>query len=233
MLFCSSATGIPLTLLALAAAMSGCTPDITTPSADAFSSSSVGSSDYAPDAVSGSIPSSSLADGNLTDATAAQAPAASSVEIGLTVADLEQLEQVVQSHAGKVVVVDVWSTSCAPCMREFPHLVALSQTHPEQLVCISLNVDYIGLQRKPPEAYLAKVEQFLQKQQAVDITNLLSASPDETVLGQFSIGAIPAILIYAPGGELKHTLTDSNTGKDGLTYQGDVLPKVRELLPQL
>lgn len=157
--------------------------------------------------------------------------AASSADVPLVVADLSQLEQFIAGQAGKVVVVDVWSTSCAPCMREFPHLVELSQTHPEQLACISLNVDYIGLKSKPPEHYTAKVQKFLQDQHAVDITNLLSASPDEAVLRQFSIGAIPAILIYSVDGELKHTLTDSNTGEDGLTYEGDVLPKVSELLP--
>lgn len=146
-------------------------------------------------------------------------------------ADLEQLQKVIEGQAGKVVVVDVWSTSCAPCMREFPHLVELSKTHPEQLVCISLNVDFIGLKSKPPEAYMGKVKQFLQRQQALKVVNLLSASADETVLRQFSIGAIPAILIYSTSGELVHTLTDSNTGRDGLTYEGDVLPKVRELLP--
>ncbi len=56
--------------------------------------------------------------------------------VELTLADLAQLSEIVKSQAGKVVVVDVWSTSCAPCMREFPHLVALSHTDADKLACI-------------------------------------------------------------------------------------------------
>lgn len=153
--------------------------------------------------------------------------------VELTVADLAQLEETVKSHAGKVVVVDVWSTSCAPCMREFPHLVGLSQNNPEHLACISLNVDYIGLKSKPPEFYSAKVREFLQQQHAQHITNLLSASADEAVLSQYKLTSIPAILIYAADGTLQHALTDANTGDDGLTYEGDVIPKVESLLATL
>lgn len=150
--------------------------------------------------------------------------------IELIVADLAQLSEVVKSHAGKVVVVDVWSTSCAPCMREFPHLVTLSRTDADKLACISLNVDYIGLKSKPPESYIAKVQEFLQQQRADQITNLLSASTDEAVLGEFQLVSIPAILIYAADGTLQHALTDANTGDDGLSYEGDVIPKVTALL---
>ena len=215
---------LPATL-ALLAFLSGCSPASSTPAGTSNGNSTE------PSGLAQSAPSSSSDLGTETGVDASDLNATSSASVQLAVADLSELEQVVKSHAGKVVVVDVWSTSCAPCMREFPHLVELSQTHPERLVCISFNVDYIGLKSKPPEAYVAKVEHFLQKQHAVDVTNLLSASTDESVLRQFSIGAIPAILIYSADGELKHTFTDSNTGEDGLTYAGDVIPKVRELLP--
>ena len=214
------AIGTLAAALALLAALSGCSP------APSHPSSSPTDISPQPSGQTHSAESGSSSRIHISDLVAA-----SSADVPLIVADLSQLEQVIAGQAGKVVLVDVWSTSCAPCMREFPHLVELSQTHPEQLACISLNVDYIGLKSKPPEEYTAKVQKFLQDQHAVDITNLLSASPDEAVLRQFSIGAIPAILIYSVDGELKHTLTDSNTGEDGLTYEGDVLPKVRELLP--
>lgn len=214
---------LPATL-ALLAALAGCSPAPSDLPGSPTDSSPPGSG-QTQSAVSGS--SSRIDASDLAAASSADVP----LDVSLTVADLSQLEQFIAGHAGKVVVVDVWSTSCAPCMREFPHLVELSQTHPERLACISLNVDYIGLKSKPPENYMAKVEKFLQDQNAVDITNLLSTTPDEAVLRKFSIGAIPAILIYSVEGELKHTLTDSNTGEDGLTYEGDVLPKVRELLP--
>ena len=149
--------------------------------------------------------------------------------VELTLADLAQLSEIVKSQAGKVVVVDVWSTS-PPGAASSPHLVALSHTDADKLACISLNVDYIGLKSKPPESYKAKVEEFLQKQQADKVINLLSSSTDEAVLGEFQLESIPAILIYAADGTLEHALTDANSGDDGLSYEGDVIPKVKELL---
>ncbi|MEO8269809.1 MAG: TlpA disulfide reductase family protein [Aureliella sp.] len=153
-------------------------------------------------------------------------------DVELTVANLEQLSEIVKSQAGKVVVVDIWSTSCAPCMLEFPHLVALSQTASNDLACISLNVDYIGLKSRPPESLRTKVEEFLQRQQADQVTNLLSASTDQAVLGEFQLASIPAILIYSADGALQHALTDANTGDDGLSYEGDVIAKVNALLAE-
>jgi len=149
--------------------------------------------------------------------------------VQVQVADLDLLQEIVASLAGKVVVIDIWSTSCAPCMLQFPHLVELSRSGKEPLACISFNVDYIGLKSKSPEVYLPKVAEFLHKQQAT-FTNLLSATSDENVLTHFKLESIPAILIYGPDGTLQHTLTDVNSGDDGLTYAGDVIPKVEALL---
>ena len=149
--------------------------------------------------------------------------------VEVKVADLVKLEETIKSKSGKVVVVDIWSLSCAPCMREFPHLVELSQRYPDRVACVSLNVDYIGLKSKPPESYLPAAQDFLNKQQA-SLTNLLSAATDEAVLAKFKLESIPAILIYGLDGKLLHTLTDTNTGDDGLTYVGDVIPKIDALL---
>ena len=46
----------------------------------------------------------------------------------------------VQRHRGKVVVLDCWSTSCPPCVEEFPRLVSLAANHGDAVVCLSLAV---------------------------------------------------------------------------------------------
>ena len=45
---------------------------------------------------------------------------------------------------GKVIVLDVWSTYCDPCTREFPNLVKLQKRFAKQVACISFNTDYAG-----------------------------------------------------------------------------------------
>ncbi len=162
-------------------------------------------------------------------AAASMAESASQSSIVVTIVDLAGLEETLKSLQGKVIVLDIWSTACAPCMREYPNLVALSQRFPDSLACVSLNVDYIGLKSKPAESYLPPVQEFLQKQKSM-LTNLLSSSSDEDVLSKYDLGSMPAILVFSKDGALLHKLTDSNTGDDGLTYEGDVIPLVNELM---
>jgi thiol-disulfide isomerase/thioredoxin len=152
-----------------------------------------------------------------------------SAVVKVSIVELEELERKIQSMAGKLVLVDIWSTSCAPCMREFPHLVKLSRQYADRVVCISFNVDYIGIKSKPPESYQPKIEQFLQNQKAT-LINFISSTPDEEVLTKFGAESMPAILIYDTEGKLVRKLTDANTGEDGLTYEGDVIPEIERLL---
>src|SRR3954467_13276981 len=63
---------------------------------------------------------------------------------------------------GKVVLVDVWGTFCAPCMEKFPHVVALHQKYARAgLAVISVSVD-------PPDDADAKAaaQDFLTRQRA-------------------------------------------------------------------
>ena len=143
--------------------------------------------------------------------------------------DYQGLMDTVKQSSGKIVVVDVWSTSCPPCMKEFPHLVELAAKYPEDLTCVSMNVDYIGSKRKPPESLLPRIQGFLDKNHA-NITNLVSTEPDEVIWDKLDVGAIPAILIYGPDGQLANKITDDNAGEDGLTYEGDVIPAIESLI---
>jgi thiol-disulfide isomerase/thioredoxin len=39
----------------------------------------------------------------------------------------DDLQKIVKSHKGKVVVVDMWSTWCEPCKKELPELALLQK----------------------------------------------------------------------------------------------------------
>jgi len=149
-------------------------------------------------------------------------------EVVLDLASYDQLQATIARFAGKVVVVDIWSTSCLPCMQEFHHLVELSKKYPERVACVSMNVDYIGLKRKPAESYLPRIKAFLVSQKAT-LTNLAASETDEAIREKCGIGSIPATMIYDSTGNLVQTLTASNSGGDGLSYLDDVIPVVEEL----
>lgn len=150
--------------------------------------------------------------------------------VNLVEADHGEILKQLETHAGKVIVLDIWSTACMPCMREFPNLVALAAKYPDDVAAVSVNIDYIGLKKKPPSYYQERVTEFLLDQKASQVHNYLAVEPDEEMRDKFGIAAIPAILIYDRSGEQVHTLTESTAGPDGLSYEQDVVPAVESLL---
>src|SRR5947208_14106172 len=53
------------------------------------------------------------------------APPATGGKVELTDVTFAGLNAAVEQNRGKVVLVDVWETTCAPCKKKFPHLVQL------------------------------------------------------------------------------------------------------------
>jgi thiol-disulfide isomerase/thioredoxin len=144
--------------------------------------------------------------------------------------DFAGFEERVKKLAGKLVVVDVWSTGCPPCMKEYPNLVALSTRWPDQVACVSYNVDYIGQKSKPVESYLPKVGGFLEKQKSTSVINLISSEADSDVFEKLEIASIPVVILYDKQGNLLKKFTEANSGEDGLSYESDIIPLIEAAL---
>lgn len=144
--------------------------------------------------------------------------------------DFAGFEEQVKKLAGKLVVVDVWSTGCPPCMKEYPNLVALSTRWPDQVACVSYNVDYIGQKSKPVESYLPKVGGFLEKQKSTSVINLISSEADSDVFEKLEIASIPVVILYDKQGNLLKKFTEANSGEDGLSYESDIIPLIEAAL---
>lgn len=153
-----------------------------------------------------------------------QSQAAQPVELKLL--DYDGIQSLIASHKGKVVVMDVWSTSCEPCIKEFPGLVALDRKHADALACISVSSDFYGIGK--PEDLRDKVLQFLTKQQAT-FDNVLSTTPDTDLYAKLQFGSIPAVFVYGRDGVL---LKQFGGGQGEFTYAKDVTPFVEQLLAQ-
>jgi len=115
---------------------------------------------------------------------------------------------------GKYRLVNVWATWCAPCVEEFPALVAISRKfglRDFELVTLSLD----------DERQAAKAQAFLQKQGA-GLTKKLQATVDKEgrrtnhyryagarqeelfgALDKDAPGPLPHTVLIAPGGEIK------------------------------
>jgi len=143
----------------------------------------------------------------------------------------ETLELVAQ-HKGKVVVLDLWSTSCEPCLVEFPHLVELHKQHGDKLVCMSASCDYVGIKSKPPESYRDRVLEFLTQQNATFQNVLLNVESD-TLFETIKLASIPAVYVFGPDGKIAKRF-DNDHAKPGedFNYTKDIVPFVEKLLSE-
>ncbi len=142
---------------------------------------------------------------------AAQAPAQAPGKATVRLVDLAGLEAEIARHAGKVVVVDCWSTSCPPCVKEFPRLIALEKTHGEAVTCISFSLDYEGIDA--PEDLLPTVEKFLNKIGAGEVVNLLSTEEADAVYRKLDLVSVPAVYVYGPDGKLAQRFDEDDATK--------------------
>lgn len=150
--------------------------------------------------------------------------------VTLDIKNWDETLELVAQHKGKVVMLDVWSTSCTPCMDEFPHLVELHKKHGEKLVCMSASCDYVGIKSKPPESYRDGVLEFLTKQNATFQNVLLNVDAD-TLFAKIDLASIPAVYVFGTNGKVAKRF-DNDNAKAGeeFTYTKDVVPFVEKLL---
>jgi thiol-disulfide isomerase/thioredoxin len=160
----------------------------------------------------------------LEEAATAPTPA-----IHVKLLDFDGIQQLIASHKGKVVVMDCWSTSCDPCVKEFPNLVALHKKHgADKVACISLSFDYEGLGK--PEDVVPVVEKFL-KEQGATFDNIVCREDSDTLCKKLNLASVPAVYVYKATGELAKRFDNENASKpeDAFNYE-HVAKLVDELL---
>ena len=126
--------------------------------------------------------------------------------VALSLVDHAGLAAEIAAHRGKVVVLDCWSTSCPPCVREFPRLVALAARFPDEVVCISLSFDYEGI--GAAEDAMPKVRTFLEAVGAGRVVNLLGSEESDVLAMKLELVGVPAVFVYGRDGRLLEKFDD-------------------------
>lgn len=151
-------------------------------------------------------------------------------QVELIEAKWDDLQKLVAERQGKVVVVDVWSTACEPCMKEFPHLIELQKRYPEQVVAISFDVDYAGIPKKPPQYYRERVVEFLGSQAENQVIHRMCTTAAEDLFNEIKLDSIPAIYVYDKTGMLAKRFEGVDETGAALSYEKHVTPLVDSLV---
>lgn len=158
------------------------------------------------------------------------APAAKTAGVELQLVDHDGLMATVAGLRGKVVVLDCWSTSCPPCVREFPRLVALQDRFGAEVACLSLSFDYEGI--GAVEEAVPRVRAFLEEVGAGRIGNLLSREEADSLSRKLDLTSVPAVYVWRADGTLAQRFDEDDAVRRlgrPFTYD-DVESLVRSLL---
>lgn len=163
-------------------------------------------------------------------------------KVEIIVGGLQEYRELVASHKGKIVVADMWSTWCQPCIHELPNLAAMQHVYGDKVVCIAVALDYDAL--KPnDEAKLKDVRPAIEKafrkafgktlgkEGAIhaDFRLFISNENGEKFLSALKGDAQPTIYVYDPAGRVTQIDVNSAGGKEP-TYEKHVVPVVDTLL---
>ena len=157
-------------------------------------------------------------------------PAPPAAAVRLDLVDHDGLLEAVARQRGRVVVLDCWSTSCPPCVKEFPRLVALEAKYRGRVACLSLAFDFEGLGSVAEAA--RRVEEFLRTVNAGRIVNLLSKEEADVMYRKLELDSVPAVYVWrADGSRARRFDASDSAARLGrpFTYE-DVELEVRALL---
>lgn len=117
------------------------------------------------------------------------------------------IEKIISANDGRVLLINVWATWCAPCREEFPELVKLANDYGKEVRVVGISVDekddldskvipFLKNQNVPFENYLLKVVD------PEDFINLLNKDWG---------GAIPVTFVYDKAGNQKEMIVGKQT----------------------
>jgi len=155
--------------------------------------------------LAGCVETKSTGSGSAGKGSAAAATASTvavPAEVTLRALKLAEVDQLIASKKGKIVVVDAWSTYCEPCMQEFPGLVALHKKYgPGKVACISLCANFQGIGKPTDPDVIDEPLSFLKSQNAT-FDNVLCADSDSDLYAKWKFNSVPAIFVYDRDGKL-------------------------------
>lgn len=85
---------------------------------------------------------------------------------------LDEAQHNIRDYKDKIVLLNFWATWCAPCIKEFPHLLQIAADYPDDVILIALSSDIDK----------AAIDKFAQKFELdIDAQNVLVALDEDNI----------------------------------------------------
>jgi thiol-disulfide isomerase/thioredoxin len=120
-------------------------------------------------------------------------PATMTSSVTVVPIDKKGLKALIEERNGKILLLNVWATWCAPCVAEFPDLVKLSQT------CDTSKVEVVAISADYPDEIDSKILPFLRKMNVPFRVYVAQFEHQEDFINAVNStwsGALPASLTY-------------------------------------
>jgi thiol-disulfide isomerase/thioredoxin len=122
------------------------------------------------------------------------ATAADPAKVDVKVVKYDGLADTVRQLRGKVVVIDFWGNTCAPCKQAFPHLVEMYRKYAADGMA-AVSVCVAAFDGFEPAEEKEKALKFLQSKNATFTNVILDASAD-VVQEKLRIDSIPCVYVF-------------------------------------
>lgn len=132
------------------------------------------------------------------------------------------LDSIISHRNGKILILNVWATWCAPCKEEFPDLISLSRSLPSaKAEVMALSIDY-------PDEIETLVAPFITSLSPPFPVFVADIEPQDSLINALNpswSGAVPATIIYDTHGQRRSFLTGLQTLSTFKKAVDDVLRK--------
>ncbi|MBM4067464.1 MAG: TlpA family protein disulfide reductase [Planctomycetes bacterium] len=122
-------------------------------------------------------------------------------KIDVQVVSYDGLKDLVLKNRGKVVVVDFWSTSCIPCLKNMPHMVEMQHRFAKDgLVTITVSCDKLDADIKTEADRKQLVLESLTRKKA-DLVNVILDESWKLAEDKLRISALPGVYVFSRDGK--------------------------------
>jgi thiol-disulfide isomerase/thioredoxin len=118
--------------------------------------------------------------------------------VGLETVNLEAVRKLMRNETPKLLLINVWATTCVPCMREMPELVTMNRMYR------NANFELVTICADAPERK-ARALAILQERQVAARNYILEKEDNDalsTAVDPEWPGGFPYSILVAPGGKI-------------------------------